>query len=215
MPAGVADPEGAWGLTSRLRLLRAANKSGSEAIHSTGLHGVLTLVSGWRATKIVRFPVWVRCTLVQKFFMGSSSCSFIFILFGTRFALCPRWSIIRFSFVCSRVGCRVVPAVARYFHPFLVSVGRRSPRLSRGLVAGFCTQGAGAHCSTLDSRRVQFLGRLKPMTSESFGDAHSAVAGVVSPSTSSSKNWHSFLWRNPSHILSFFRISMKTRLTNL
>ena len=57
-----------------------------------------------------------------------------------RIALCPRWSIW-FSFLCSRVGCRVVPAVARYFRPFLVSVGRRSPRLSRSLVAGFGTQG--------------------------------------------------------------------------
>ena len=62
------------------------------------------------------------------------------------------------------------------------------------------------------SRRVQFLGRLKPMTSETFGDAHPVVAGVVSPSTASSMNWHSFLGRNPSHILSCFRISMKTRL---
>ena len=38
------------------------------------------------------------------------------------------------------------------------------------------------------------------------------VAGVVSPSTAPSMNWHSFLGRNPSHILSCFRISMKTRL---
>ena len=71
---------------------------------------------------------------------SSTSCSGIFVLLGMRIALCPRLSI-RFSFLCSRVGCRVVPAVARYFRPFLVSVGRRSPRLSRGLVAGIGTQG--------------------------------------------------------------------------
>ena len=40
---------------------------------------------------------------------------------------------------------------------------------------------------------MQFLRRLKPMTSETFGDAHPVVAGVVSPSTASSMNWHSFL----------------------
>ena len=45
-----------WLTNIRLRLPCAANKSGSEAIHSTGLHGVLALVSGWRATKIVPLP---------------------------------------------------------------------------------------------------------------------------------------------------------------
>ena len=151
----------------------------------------------------------------RSFSWSSSSCSGIFILLGTRFALCPRWSIIRFSFVCSRVGCRFVPAVARYFRPFLVSVGRRSLDCLGVLLRALVRKGAGAHGSTRDSSRVQFLGRLKPMTSQTFGDAHPVVAGVVSPSTASSINWHSFLGRNPSHILSCFQISMKTRLTNL
>ena len=150
----------------------------------------------------------------RSFSWSSSSCSCIFFLLGTRFALCPRWSIIRFFVVCSRVGCRVVPAVSQYFRHFLVSVGRRSLDCLGVLLRAFVRKG-GAHGSTLDSRRVQFLGRLKPMTSETFGDVHPVVAGVVSPSTASSMNWHSFLGRNPSHILSCFQISMKTRLTNL
>ena len=41
LTAGVVDLVGAWGFSSRLRLPRAANKSGSEAIHSTGLHDIL------------------------------------------------------------------------------------------------------------------------------------------------------------------------------
>ena len=42
LTAGVTDPEGAWGLISRLQLLWAATKSRGEAYHNSGMHGNTT-----------------------------------------------------------------------------------------------------------------------------------------------------------------------------
>ena len=120
----------------------AANKSGSEAIHSTGLHDIFNSGFG-EACDEERPASQCGCAACRSrsISWSSSSCSGIFVLLGMRFALFPRWSIILFSLLCSCVCCRVVPAVARYYRPSLMSVGLRSPRLPRGLVAGFCTQG--------------------------------------------------------------------------
>ena len=59
-----------------------------------------------------RFPVWVRCTYVQKYYLEFVNLLGYFssyLVRGMHLALV--WLFL-VSFLCSRVGCRGVPAVA-------------------------------------------------------------------------------------------------------
>ena len=85
----------AWGLTSRLRLPCAANKSGSEAIHRTGLHGVLTLVSGRRATKIVPLPSAGALHAGPEVFHGVRHPALVFSSYWN--AVCSLPSLVYYS----------------------------------------------------------------------------------------------------------------------
>ena len=82
LTAGVADPEGAWCLISRLLLLWAATKSGGKAYHYSGVHG--------NSTKTGRAPShqrWQVPGAVPGYVLTRSVDEFEFVVYLLFFVL--------------------------------------------------------------------------------------------------------------------------------
>ena len=187
---------GAWGLTSRLLLPRAANKSGSEAIHCTGLHDILNSGFG-EACDEDRPASQCGCAARRSKSMtwSSTSCS------GT--SVSSWYAVVAYALVCLlflfRAFARVlvsrffgVPAVALFCLFFLLFVWLRAPRSSgflhrdflllrsflRGLVFGTLLR---VFCSTFSfffGRRVHPDGPIELALWRSFSNSSSSTLSL-------------------------------------